>query len=301
MNAFGIWKDYPRRPSYDPDSILSANDLANKPLSDQAALPASSEPDTDHSPPWPFLNMSIYRLMQFFNSGSATKSMGEANRLVKDVLLAPDFHVDDLASFDAQRENARFEKALDEAVDSSDSSFFADFHEASVDIDVPSGDKNEPSQKFNVQGLLYQKITSVLHAAFADPLAHHYHFSPFKMHRKSPVTGQDERIMGELYTSDAFLEAHEDIQRHSPVPPDDADCTREKVVAAIMFSSDATHLTNFGTAKAWPIYLMLGNLSKYFRGLPNSGAMHHLAYIPSVCSFFLCGQPELPSDKIPVT
>lgn len=150
MNAFGIWRDYPCRPSYDPDSILSANELANKLLLDQAALPVSSEPDTDHSPPWPFPDMSIYQLMQFFNSGSATKSMGEANCLVKDVLLALDFHVDDLASFDAQHENARFEKALDEAVDSSDSSFFADFHEASMDIDIPSGDKNEPSQKFNV-------------------------------------------------------------------------------------------------------------------------------------------------------
>ena len=48
-----------------------------------------------------------------------------------------------------------------------------------------------------------------------------------------------------------------------------------------MFSSDATHLTNFGSAKAWPIYLMLGNLSKYFRAQPNLGALYHLAYIPS--------------------
>jgi hypothetical protein len=99
---------------------------------------------------------------------------------------------------------------------------------------------------------------------------------------KSPVTGKEEHVMGELYTSDAFLKANEDVQQHSPVLPDDSDCKRKKVVAAIMFSSDVTHLTNFGTAKAWPIYLMLGNLSKYFRGLPNSGAMHHLAYIPSV-------------------
>ena len=49
-----------------------------------------------------------------------------------------------------------------------------------------------------------------------------------------------------------------------------------------MVASDETHLTDFGNAKAWPIYLMLGNLSKYIRSQPNSGAMHHLAYIPSV-------------------
>jgi hypothetical protein len=41
-------------------------------------------------------------------------------------------------------------------------------------------------------------------------------------------------------------------------------------------------LTDFGTTKGWPIYFMLGNLSKYIWAQPNSGAMHHLAYILSV-------------------
>ena len=62
----------------------------------------------------------------------------------------------------------------------------------------------------------------------------------------------------------------------------------EKIMAALMFSSDATHLTNFGQAKAWPVYLMLGNLSKYIRAKPNSGAMYHLAYIPSVRTLIRC-------------
>jgi hypothetical protein len=30
----------------------------------------------------------------------------------------------------------------------------------------------------------------------------------------------------------------------------------------------------------WPIYMLLGNLSKYVRCQPNSGATKHLAYIP---------------------
>jgi hypothetical protein len=48
-----------------------------------------------------------------------------------------------------------------------------------------------------------------------------------------------------------------------------------------MFWSDATHLAAFGTAKMWPIYMTFGNLSKYIRCKPNSGAIKHLAYIPS--------------------
>jgi hypothetical protein len=49
-----------------------------------------------------------------------------------------------------------------------------------------------------------------------------------------------------------------------------------------MFWSDATLLAQFGTMKLWPIYLMLGNLSKYIRAKMDSGACHHVAYIPSV-------------------
>jgi hypothetical protein len=87
----------------------------------------------------------------------------------------------------------------------------------------------------------------------------------------------------------SFLEETEAVRRHGLVPPDDSGCKREKAVAALMVSSDATMLTQFGVAKGWPIYLMFGNLSKYIRGQPGSGAMHHLAYIPSVSCQLLYG------------
>ena len=109
-----------------------------------------------------------------------------------------------------------------------------------------------------------------------------YHFSPFKLFQKSPVTQKEECIYGELYNSDSFLAEHEEIQRRGALPPDEKDCKWEKVVAALMFSSDATHLTQFGVAKGWPIYFMIGNLSKYMCAQPSCGALHHLAYIPSV-------------------
>jgi hypothetical protein len=78
------------------------------------------------------------------------------------------------------------------------------------------------------------------------------------------------------------LAEHEEVQRRARLPPDDPTCQREKVVAPLMISSDATHLTDFGNMAAWPFYLMFGNISKYFHSLPDSGALHHLAYIPSV-------------------
>lgn len=54
-----------------------------------------------------------------------------------------------------------------------------------------------------------------------------------------------------------------------------------------MLWSDATHLTNFGSASLWPLYMFFGGHSKYIRGKPTSGTGHHLAYIPT-----------LPKDKL---
>ena len=54
-----------------------------------------------------------------------------------------------------------------------------------------------------------------------------------------------------------------------------------------MFWSDCTHLTNFGMAKMWPVYMMFGNLSKYIHVLSNLGACHHIAYIPFLSDIFL--------------
>jgi Plavaka transposase len=104
-----------------------------------------------------------------------------------------------------------------------------------------------------------------------------FHLSPYKLFRRHPNIKASERIFSEMYDSDVFLDEHDKVQR---APTDDPTCKRERVIAALMFWSDATHLATFGTAKLWPIYMLFGNLSKYVRCQPNSGATRHLAYIP---------------------
>ena len=214
--------------------------------------------------------------MQWLNNGSTTKSEAQITELVNDVILTPEFSQNHLAGFDAHKENIRLDNSL------ARSPLHQQFTESVVDILVPSGAVGVPPQTFSVPGLLHRKLTTVISDAFTGSLSHLFHFSPFKLYHKSPITNKEERVFGEIYTSDAFLSEHENVQRNSLLPPDDPGCEREKIVAAVMFSSDATHLTNFGSAKAWPIYLMLGNLSKYLRAQPNLGGLYHLAYIPSV-------------------
>ena len=279
-NSFGIWRDYPRRPTRDPDASLSIRDLAeNPPQISPPSYPAPPEPPVSLTQLyWPFANVTIYRVMQWLNNGNTTKSEAQMNEFVKNVILAPDFAQDHLVKFDAHSENIRLDNAM------AKSPMHEQFTESKVDILVPSGAIGIPPKTFSVPGLLHRKLTAVISDAFRSSLSHLFHFSPFKLYHISPITQKEERVFGEIYTSDAFLAEHENVQRHTLVPPTDPECKREKIVAALMFSSDATHLAQFGNAKAWPIYLMLGNLSKYIRAQPNSGGMYHLAYIPSVSS-----------------
>lgn len=144
--------------------------------------------------------------------------------------------------------------------------------------------KGVPPRTFSVPGLLHRNLTGIIKAVFSSPLARHFHFSPFKLFHEVS-SDVEERIFSEVYNSDVFIEENDKVQG-APLPPDEPDCKREKVVAALMFWSDSTHLANFGTAKLWPIYLLFGNISKYIRGQPNSGACQHVAYIPSLPDSF---------------
>jgi hypothetical protein len=150
--------------------------------------------------------------------------------------------------------------------------------EATIEIRVPTGAKDggERGLPYHVPGLHVRSLKAIISSAFAQQQALQYHYMPFKRF----CHGQ--RVFDELYTSDSWILENERLQKQ----PNEPDCTLEKVIAALMFWSDSTHLANFGTAKAWPLYLYFGNLSKYVRGKPNSGACNHVAYIPSVC--FLC-------------
>ena len=212
------------------------------------------------------------------NTGSKSKSEGEVDRLVDGVLNAPDFHAEDLRSFNAHRENNRLNTA------SRTSPLEDGFQDTNITIKVPTGRPDDEHRTYSVPGLRYRKLLNVIKAAFQEPLSHQFHFTLFSLMHRSPITKKEQRVYGELYNSDEFIEENKHVQNHSPPPPDDPTCRLEKVIAALMFWSDSTHLTNFGTAKLWPIYLFFSNLSKYIRLRPSSGACHHLAYIPSVCT-----------------
>lgn len=276
-NRFGLLRDYPYRPSHDPDSIITPIDLSNYPAP-IADNDVATNNERCQKPPWPFSNMSIYLLMEWMITGSNQKSVGEIDRLTKNVLGSTEFSLDDIRGFNVRQEQRR----LDDTDKPSDDSPFAKdgWKESQISISVPTGSKDGSGQSFSVTGLHHRPLLEVMKSALADMNAHRFHFSPFKRFWKH-ATGKEERCYDEAFTSDAWLQAHDKLQKEKNEP----DCKLEKVILGLMFWSDSTHLASFGNAKVWPLYMYFGNLSKYFRAKPNSAASHHVAYIPSVSSF----------------
>ena len=132
----------------------------------------------DREPPWPFLNMSIWRLMRWVNTGSRSKSEGKVSRLVNEVLNTPDFCAEDLQNFSAHQANGHLDAAnktrlLDDG-----------FCVASVTIEVPTGEpsSSETSRPYLVPSLHYRKLLNVIKAAFKDPLSRHFHLTPIFIH-----------------------------------------------------------------------------------------------------------------------
>lgn len=275
FNVVGLCRQYPRRPSFEPDQFVPSLLLAKS----CPTVADTHNTQTDSSrgvskPPFPFPNMTIYRLMRWMNSGSHQKSETEVMRLVKDVIHAEDFNSRDLDGFSVRRSL----HTLDDHTAQGPVTFPDDWIESDITIEIPTKSKDDPPKSFSIPGFHYRPLVAVIRSAFADIQASAFHLFPFKRLWKDPLDDHQERVFEELYTSDSWLEAQEDLQRQ----PRELGCSLERVIAGLMLFSDATHLATFGTAKAWPIYLYFGNLTKYARSAPTSGACHLVGFLPSV-------------------
>jgi len=150
-----------------------------------------------------------------------------------------------------------------------------------INISVPfhSRTKKPGPQNYLVGHLHHRSLISVIREKLANAEhMQHFHYDPFELFWQPSDTGPNVRVHGELYTSPAFLDAHRELQES----PGEPGCNLPRVMVAMMFWSDATHLTSFGTAKLWPCYLYFGNESKYRRCKPTCHLCNHIAYFQSV-------------------
>lgn len=285
-NSYGVYRVYDNNlPTYNPDgdfSLTSVSDDPNFPQPSSCNLETTFSPfriaETHTNVEHPFTSDSEFKLMSWVYNSSLSKSQKDLDALVHGVLLADSFNVQDLVGFSARKSLAKLYDVKTSTGSTQGSSLKDGWIRGSVSIRLPC-DKilftsENDAPLYNVDGLLYRKPIEVIKAAYQENHATQYHLSPFEEYWKPSPDSPSERIYSELYNSDAFVLEHAKVQKeHTQL---------ETVIAPIMVWSDATHLTSFGNASLWPIYLFFGSQSKYARAKPSEFAAHHLAYIPKV-------------------
>ncbi|KAK0215256.1 hypothetical protein EDD85DRAFT_798705 [Armillaria nabsnona] len=208
--------------------------------------------------------------MNWFYS-STTEMLADLNTLIHDVILAPDFSKTDLHGFDVNYEA----KCLDSDGIPNLPSFHSDgWKEDFVTLHLPqmsiAFESESAAPTLDIAGVWHRSLLDVIVDAFQDPSALDFHMKGFCQMWIRP-DGCSERVYGEAYCSDVFLEMEDEI-----VP--EPGCSLETVVAPMMLHSNSTHLTNFGTALLWPTYLGLGLMSKYTRTMPTLFVNHHVIF-----------------------
>ncbi|KAA1477323.1 hypothetical protein DENSPDRAFT_854291 [Dentipellis sp. KUC8613] len=190
-NTFGIMRQYTTIPRNDPEEITSLEDLNDAPSEDTSTLPPMAPPIPAQRY-GPYANATIARLMKWQYTGSASKSVGELDRLVKDVIQASDFNVEDLPpDFSAKRETDRLDQYKPGATSELQATDLPDgWRCSSVSIPVPDGKKHgseNDAPRFVVDGLYHRPLVAVMKQAVEEPAADQFHYVPFPSGKPSPL------------------------------------------------------------------------------------------------------------------
>ena len=139
--------------------------------------------------------------------------------------------------------------------------------------------------KFEVPGLVHHWLLHIIKAALQETSTKHYHLIPYQEFWEPSLGSPPECIYSELYTSNVFIAEYDKLCANGN--KQGSGSQTENIIIAVTLWSDLTHLTSFRNVSLWPIYLYVGNLSKYIRSKPTSHSVHHLAYISKV-SYLYC-------------
>ena len=312
-NAFGVYRKY----SFGPPTITPDDSFTLSSISDSISIahdPADSHSKTSWTSSFglshlaqttvenltdnyfaPFLNPSTFLLMSWYYNGSSIKSYADVDKLIHEVICHKDFLASDFGeTFSTAREAERMDKHRASKISDTGSSTTNDLPfnpedgwiSGTVSIPLPCDgfrfNSEDEAPQFVVNNVWYRRPLEVIKRAFTEPAADRFHFTPFKEYWKPSNEEPEERLYSETFTADVFNEEYETLRA---TPRKGPNSNLEAFVAGIIFYSDSTHLTSFGTASLWPVYMYIGNQSQYVRGKPSEFAAHHIAYIPKVSKY----------------
>lgn len=295
-NQFGLSREYRRRPPHIPDADATWQSLLSKPTS--LPPPRKKRPILDII--WPYPNISSFLWNKFWRSRSLL-SESARDECRDSVLLSPQFINSDLKGVNMKNIEEKIAKDVQSPWGGNG------WRSSTCIIEVPSGVKKTKatqreranahaearryhpldvdanhgpcSHKIAIPDVHHRSLTHIIReSATENPEVKHYHFNGYEETWTPPYPDcAPECVFSEVWTSDAMLQAERELLSSMP----ESGCDIPRAIWPLMIWSDATHLAQFGQAKAWPIYVYDGAQSKYTR-CSGVGAAHHLAYIPPV-------------------
>jgi hypothetical protein len=283
-NSFGLLRRYfaKKFPSHDPESEANISDLSDI-VDVHLPTPGTS------SGFGPYPNKSSFLLGDWYWNGSAQKSQHDLADLVK-IVSANDFRPGEIRDTNWAKVDDRL-AADDSSPDEEWMDEDTGWKPTPVTISVPFHRHTDTPgpHEYSAPNFHHRTLVSLIREKIRNA-SHHpgFHYKPYELHWQPSDGDESTCVYGELYTSPAFIDAHNALQES----PGEPDCDLPRMVVALMFWSDATQLANFGDAKLWPLYMFFGNESKYQRGKPSSNRCEHVAYfesvrLPSSMHFFL--------------
>lgn len=279
-NIFGLSRKYiaHEAPNHDPEDHNDLTDL------NDCIDPEYLEPSVEPQSFYPYPNKNSFLLGSWYWCDGAQKSQESFKSLIN-IVGDPGFSPEDVRhtrwdQIDKTLGNSGFEGEEWEDVD-------AGWIKSLVTIRIPIPRESQKEsarhtgpQDYTLGHFYHRSIVSVIREKLSNPSDDRlFHYEPFELlWRPSHISPKTTRVHSELYCSSEFLRVHNDLQE-SPMEPG---CSLPRVVVALMFWSDATHLTSFGNTKLWPLYMGFGNESKYRRCRPSLSLLNHLAYFERV-------------------
>jgi hypothetical protein len=273
-NAFNVFRRYTssNRPSHDPEANATTDDLSDVVVQSESL---DVHPVAPSYGPYP--NRNAFLLGEWYWNGGSQKSQSSFKDLLQ-IVSDPSFDPSDVRDVNWKDVDEQLTQVYHEEDDTG-------WTRTPVTILVPAQHhRKSSSSQSGPQNLIFadfyhRSILSVVKEALSSPARHrHFHYEPYELLWQPPGLSDPISVYGELYSSPAFVQAHLDLQNSPPEP----NCKLPRCIAALMFASDATHLTSFGDVKLWPLYLYFGNESKYRRCKPSENLCSHIAYFQGV-------------------
>ena len=272
-DTFGVFRKYLSLSSHNPEDIDPFVDIPSAPSpSVLASQPPATESigsnitissaQSDSDPLANSKNPTVDLLLSWYTQGS-TDGAASLDRLVS-CIRDPHFDVSQLEGFTAVNALRWFEKEYLSSKPRSTLEPGDGWKCGKVTICVPcTGHKQreDDAPKFTVNGIYYRDAVEVITKELVDPDSfENIHIRPFEEWWRPTEASGPVHVYSEVYTSDTMLQLEKELEE---TLKGTAGPQLETFILSVLLYSDSTNLAQFGHASLWPMYMFIGNSSKY--------------------------------------